>query len=345
MRVLLGALLMRCHKLHLPENGQRAFSDGIGPTRVRILCLHGHAQNADKFRLMTDRMRATLAQQQVEMQYLDGTYTVPAPFQPFHAVTANTQPTALKIRSWWRYKGKPGADGMIQYEYDGWQESALKVSATFAKLKCNALMGFSQGGAMVALLTALTHSTIPPSEELLQKLQLPMNDYATLQANLASLRYVVSAGAFIPRAHDLQPLFRDRGIKPSVPSLHVCGESDKQLLPRDSKKLSKLFAIQTPVRNTPPSSPPKRMRPWLGSDWYGPETSCEKPESALFSWLTNAVDTTTGEYEHRGKGLVTLPRKGMAKQPRGKGVKDVFVVSALSCLYVILYFVPTTYPV
>eukprot|EP00808_Paulinella_micropora_P002641 g38118.t1 len=41
---------------------------------------------------------------------------------------------------------------------------------------------------------------------------------------------------------------------------------------------------------------------------------------ALFSWLTNAVDTTTGEYEHRGKGLVTLPRRGMAKQPRGKGV-------------------------
>lgn len=45
--------------------------------KIRILCLHGHAQTAAVFRAKTGSLRNVLKKSEVEYHYLDGPFHVP----------------------------------------------------------------------------------------------------------------------------------------------------------------------------------------------------------------------------------------------------------------------------
>ncbi|XP_058019890.1 esterase OVCA2 [Ahaetulla prasina] len=107
---------------------------------LRLLCLHGYGQNAERFRARTGALRKAL-RGRARLLYLDAPHRLPAEEQPGPEGGGGGGP-----RGWW-----PEAAARPE------PEAALRaVAAALAELgPVDGLLGFSQGAALAGLLCAL----------------------------------------------------------------------------------------------------------------------------------------------------------------------------------------------
>ena len=104
---------------------------------VRLLCLHGHDQNATIFRQKTGSLRKAL-KGTTEFIYVD------AP----HQVTSSTP----ALRTWWQ---RPSTDTQTTPVYEGWEESRNRIQESIQEhWPIDILLGFSQGAAAAAMYLA-----------------------------------------------------------------------------------------------------------------------------------------------------------------------------------------------
>jgi pimeloyl-ACP methyl ester carboxylesterase len=85
-------------------------------------------------------------------------------------------------------------------QYQGWADTRAQLSAELQQRPSVGLLGFSQGAAVAAALSAVAQ-----------------------RGSLPSLGFVVLVGGFPPRAAELLPLFEE---PLTTPSLHIWGEAD-----------------------------------------------------------------------------------------------------------------------
>eukprot|EP00668_Euglena_longa_P001762 GGOE01002072.1.p1 GENE.GGOE01002072.1~~GGOE01002072.1.p1 ORF type:complete len:274 (+),score=51.80 GGOE01002072.1:73-822(+) len=188
------------------------------PTTLRILCLHGYLQSADKFRGKSYGLMKGL-KKQAEFDFIDAPHLI----EPIDVAEG-----AAPRYTWWRSVDVPTGK-----RYDGFWESVQRIVEVL-KLKgpYDGILGFSQGAMMAALMLAVV---MGDSE--VDAVDLPR---PTRHALKAHLRFGILAGGFKPRDIRLHRLFAEpvRGVQ----TLHIIGESDALVPPERSHELADLFA-------------------------------------------------------------------------------------------------------
>lgn len=131
--------------------------------RMKVLCLHGYTQNAAIFRRKTAVLRNSL--KHIDFVYVDAAHIVPAEdLETFQTRVATTAPAAnasdrppfikdstaadATPRTWWIYEESSKT-------YNGFDKSlALLAGVLENEGPFNGILGFSQGAAIGALITA-----------------------------------------------------------------------------------------------------------------------------------------------------------------------------------------------
>jgi pimeloyl-ACP methyl ester carboxylesterase len=160
--------------------------------RTSLLGLHGFTMNGVSLRRMLGPLEPRLAEH-VDLSFPD------APHVASEASVATllrrmggsaSPPPNLE---WWNSSD----DGR---QYQGWAETRAQLSTELQQKPSAGLLGFSQGAAVAAALSAIAQ-----------------------RGSLPRLRFVVLVGGFAPRAAELLPLFEE---PLTMPSLHIWGEAD-----------------------------------------------------------------------------------------------------------------------
>lgn len=174
---------------------------------VRILCLHGHQQNAQLFRQKTGSLRKAL-KNTAELIYID------APHQ-------SSTPT---LRTWWLRPCGPQV-------YEGWEESRKRIQESLQEhAPIDILLGFSQGAAAAALyLVQQQHTEALP---------------APAEAAVQSL---ISIAGFIPRDERYREVFYNTQRDLELHSCHIYGDMDDIITPEQSRELSQAMAAMDPT--------------------------------------------------------------------------------------------------
>ncbi|XP_072496060.1 esterase OVCA2 isoform X1 [Notamacropus eugenii] len=183
---------------------------------LRILCLAGFRQSEHGFREKTGSLRKAL-RGRAELLYLGGPHPVPEP-----APEAGPRSPEEEPRGWWFSKPEAAAFSALEEpaECRGLEEALGAVGQALAKHgPVDGLLGFSQGAAMVALVCALAQAGDP-------RFPLP--------------RFVILVSGFRPRGPELPLLSPQAPLR--LPSLHVLGETDRLIPPRESLDLAGCFA-------------------------------------------------------------------------------------------------------
>jgi pimeloyl-ACP methyl ester carboxylesterase len=163
-----------------------------GLMRTMLLGLHGFTMNGASLRGMLGTLEPQLAEH-VDLRFPD------APHAASEASVANLlrrmggSPSPPPNLEWWNSSD----DGR---QYQGWAETRAQLSAELQQRPAVGLLGFSQGAAVAAALSAVAQ-----------------------RGSLPSLGFVVLVGGFPPRAAELLPFFEE---PLTTPSLHVWGEAD-----------------------------------------------------------------------------------------------------------------------
>jgi pimeloyl-ACP methyl ester carboxylesterase len=160
--------------------------------RTTLLGLHGFTMNGLALRRMLGALEPRLAEH-VELSFAD------APHAASEASVTNLvrrmggSPSPPPNLEWWN----SSEDGR---QYQGWAETRAQLSALLQQRPSVGLLGFSQGAAVAAALSAVAQ-----------------------RGSMPSLGFVVLIGGFPPRAAELLPLFEE---PLTMPSLHIWGEAD-----------------------------------------------------------------------------------------------------------------------
>jgi predicted esterase len=181
---------------------------------TRLVALHGFTMNGAGLRHMLLELERRLA----------GVVELACPDAP-HVASADSVAGLASLMGGFRAKPpnlewwNASDDG---HTYHGWQASRDTVRAELERPPLAAgtrlgLLGFSQGAAVAAVLAALAERGAFPR-----------------------LSFVVLVAGFLPRAHDLEPLFEP---PIQVPSLHVWGDADR--FARHSPPLLERFSAET----------------------------------------------------------------------------------------------------
>ncbi len=110
--------------------------------RLKVLCLHGYAQNAHIFRDRSGGFRKPLKKSKYELHYVDG------PFGCTKDGEDETEADADPLRrAWWR--GSSAAS-----TYEGWTESHAMLRQLWERESFDGVIGFSQGAGAAAMLCA-----------------------------------------------------------------------------------------------------------------------------------------------------------------------------------------------
>ncbi|KAI9309576.1 serine hydrolase FSH [Cunninghamella echinulata] len=204
-------------------------------TKLRILCLHGLAQNKINFG------RKTKAITQRVDNFTEFVHVTAPHFilTPEYATISQREESNNIIRTdetkpycWWyplRYK-KLLSDGTSP----GFAESLAYIKQILLEQgPFDGILGFSQGGCMAAILTQLLENRTIFPHWIEPEFQHP------------PLKFSIFVSAFIPHQQEaFKPLFMQQK-KNKSPTLHIIGELDTVVLPESSVNLS--FCFQDPV--------------------------------------------------------------------------------------------------
>lgn len=110
--------------------------------KLKVLCLHGYAQNAEIFRDRSGGFRKPLRKNMYEMHYVDGLFGCTKDGED--EAEADADPLR---RAWWR-----GSSAELSYK--GWDESHQLLTQLWLREGFDGVIGFSQGAAAAAMLCA-----------------------------------------------------------------------------------------------------------------------------------------------------------------------------------------------
>jgi predicted esterase len=160
--------------------------------RTALISLHGFTMNAAGLEHMMAELEPRLARL-VELVYPNAPHAASeASVAAIAQLMGGFRPKPPNLQ-WW----SASEDGAA---YLGWEATRARLAAELASHPRAGLLGFSQGAAVAAALAAASSRGLFPP-----------------------LRFVIAIAGFVPRAHDIAPLFAS---PVRVPSLHVWGLAD-----------------------------------------------------------------------------------------------------------------------
>jgi predicted esterase len=192
--------------------------------RTALICLHGFTMNGAGLKHMMAPVEPLLAPT-VDLVYPDAPH--PASDDSVAAIAqlmGGFRPKPPNLQ-WWNASD----DGA---SYVGWEATRARIAAELAAQPRAGLLGFSQGAAVAAALAA-----------------------ASSQGLFPPVRFVIAIAGFLPRAHDITPLF---AAPVRVPSLHVWGLADS--MAKHAPQLAERFEpaqrelVTWPGRHTIPTT-------------------------------------------------------------------------------------------
>ncbi|KAJ1616927.1 serine hydrolase FSH [Pavlovales sp. CCMP2436] len=193
----------------------------IAPRLLRVLCLHGYAQNGETLRSRTGALRKGL-KSSCEFVFIDAPHPATASF-----VEAGEDGGEAKL-AWWN-AASDEADGTRPSQsmrYAGWDESQTKLEELFAEQgHFDGILAFSQGAAAAAVLLA------------------------ALSAQERPVAFAILVSGFIPRDESVSRLLR-AGPKLAVATLHCCGEADTLVPASVTGELASLFEAPVVFKHT-----------------------------------------------------------------------------------------------
>ncbi|KAF9012675.1 serine hydrolase FSH [Cyathus striatus] len=180
-----------------------------------VLVLHGYSQNAAIFSKRLGALRKEA--KDIEMVFIDA----PIILQPADLVFATpgnvasqldsseatpaTQDPALAPRGWW----KANQD---KTEFYGMEESISMIRDVLKERKFDGVLGFSQGAAFAALISAL-----------LERPDFYPSFLVDGKPPHPPFQFCIAAAGFLPRDKNWVPLF---STPYSTPTLHIIGKTD-----------------------------------------------------------------------------------------------------------------------
>jgi pimeloyl-ACP methyl ester carboxylesterase len=180
--------------------------------KLRILCLHGYHGNA---RILKGQMSALTGELDhlAEFIYVDAPSLSQGDFGWWHAVTEENP--ALNGSA---------AVGPGVTRYQGWTTTRERMIALLAEKKIDGILGFSQGGALAALLVGLRAP-----------------DGKTTPDKPLAFDFAMTAGAFLANDPALAKLYEAKASY-DLPSLHIIGRADSIVPGEASRKAAAKFA-------------------------------------------------------------------------------------------------------
>ncbi|KAJ1970289.1 hypothetical protein IWQ62_000016 [Dispira parvispora] len=190
--------------------------------KLRILCLHGYAQNADIFRVKTGATRKNL-RAVADLIYVNGPHKVeypePGNIEERQAVE-RAREAAVEQRAWFRV-----SDDHPHRHIYGLQEGLDTIRDTIEKEgPFDGIMGFSQGAAMAGIVALLLEGQ--PSADMKS-----VCNFA-IPAPHQRPRFYIMVGGFQVNVVELLPLYKQPPC--SIPTLHLVGDLDTIITPGKS---------------------------------------------------------------------------------------------------------------
>ncbi|KAJ3347463.1 Ovarian cancer-associated protein 2 [Allomyces javanicus] len=189
--------------------------------RLRILCLHGYTQNASVFSKRTAALRKSF-KKRAEFVYV----TAPLYTADFDTTEADAEDLAdvgdEGPRAWFRREEQPV---FREWGYD--ESFSLLKTVLETQGPFDAVLGFSQGANMAALLAMRMHPNAPNGP---------------LTTAHPPLRFAILSSGFVSRDSDLAPLFHAPVAPWPIPTLHIWGAADEWVPANRSRDLAAAFA-------------------------------------------------------------------------------------------------------
>ena len=186
------------------------------PAKLRLLCLHGFQQTGSGFRSKLGGLRKAV-RGVAELEFMDAPHVV-AVGETVRTETGLEFETQEEGRAWWRR-------GVEQEEWQQGQEveeSMVAIGRAWREGgQYDGLLCFSQGAALGGILCLLQHQG---------KLGFEFN-------------FIILVSGFT--SDKLKPSFEEQEGLISIPSLHVMGESDRNIVVARSLELASKFCQPT----------------------------------------------------------------------------------------------------
>ena len=204
--------------------------DGMAAARLRILCLHGYAQNGEFFRARTGALRKAI---KADFHFPTAPHPATAAFVDGSDADTRGTPTA-----WWN-AAECDKRPSTSAEYEGYAESVDFVRTVIeTEGPFDGVLGCSQGAPIATLLCLASASAPPFRFAILFSGFFPRDPAATALVPAAAL------DAYAATGNVDQPVADGPARAPPLPlpSVHFVGETDG-LVPRvSSESLSACFA-------------------------------------------------------------------------------------------------------
>ncbi|KAJ3131194.1 hypothetical protein HK100_006668 [Physocladia obscura] len=212
--------------------------------RCRILCLHGYAQNEQVFRKRSAVLRKDLEKIGVELVYATAPHTAPPPDQEADTMTEaerslrhGVQKPEEVLRGWWL--SNIDKTGQI-----GYAESIHSLKAIWAAQgPFDGILGFSQGAALAPLLVselafASKQSDFAASQFALPKFMIIVSGFISV-----AVKNLADANVPVADVSGVQDSILDAWPEGKIPisSMHVIGNGDVWVVPRESHALAARF--------------------------------------------------------------------------------------------------------
>ncbi|KAI9502649.1 serine hydrolase FSH, partial [Coemansia spiralis] len=184
---------------------------------LRVLCLHGYTQNAQKFRDRTGPFRRNL-KRRLEMVYV----TAPLQATEFQSAPASDASDAADggdgpSAAWWNRTSPSDT-------WDGIKQSTRFLVQVMAEQgPFDGIVGFSQGSGMAAILAALMHASHSPLLGALEDDDLRL--LALELRALPPLKFAILFAGFFPDVPQFAELIEKTGRVPTR-TLHMVGQRD-----------------------------------------------------------------------------------------------------------------------